>query len=225
MVYSDSGASLSKITDGTTLAIKTTNNAITHKQATLFIPQNSMGIEPIITWNNTNGKIEVTIKHIYSKYETVDKYVFSSDAEVVMTSNTNCVHNPIRFAGVESTCTSKGNIEHYKCSNCNKTFLDYICSSPIEDVELPILEHEYSKWYDEIPPTTTSKGVKGYYYCENCEEYFDEDYEIIDDLIIPQIKNNNVNTGGCAGSVASSAYCLITLLSFAIFIKMIKIKK
>ena len=40
-LYSDSGASFSQEKTDTTLALKTTNKAVTHKQATLFITKNA----------------------------------------------------------------------------------------------------------------------------------------------------------------------------------------
>ena len=58
-------------------------------------------------------------------------------------------------------------------------------------VDVPVGDHAYGEWIEEIPASNYEAGVKGHYTCSVCGKHFDEDYnEMTDeDLVIEQLIN------------------------------------
>lgn len=73
------------------------------------------------------------------------------------------------------TCTTDGNIEHYKCNVCGDLFEDAgaVKSLTEEQVKIPA-GHEYGDLVPKQEPTCTKTGMQAHYKCSVCNKYFDE---------------------------------------------------
>ena len=73
------------------------------------------------------------------------------------------------------TCTTDGNIEHYKCNVCGDLFADAggVNSLTEEDVKIPA-GHEYGDLVPKQEPTCKLTGMQAHYKCSVCNKYFDE---------------------------------------------------
>ena len=72
------------------------------------------------------------------------------------------------------TCTTDGNIEHYKCNVCGDLFEDAgaVKSLTEEQVKIPA-GHDYTQMVGLVSPTCSSKGMKAHFRCHNCDKYFE----------------------------------------------------
>ena len=73
------------------------------------------------------------------------------------------------------TCTTDGNIEHYKCNVCGDLFEDAgaVKSLTEEQVKIPA-GHEYGDLVPKQEPTCKQTGMQAHYKCSVCNKYFDE---------------------------------------------------
>ena len=73
------------------------------------------------------------------------------------------------------TCTTDGNIEHYKCNVCGDLFEDAgaVKSLTEEQVKIPA-GHEYGDLVPKQEPTCKLTGMQAHYKCSVCNKYFDE---------------------------------------------------
>lgn len=73
------------------------------------------------------------------------------------------------------TCTTDGNIEHFKCNVCGDLFADAggVYSLTEEQVKIPA-GHEYGDLVPKQEPTCTQTGMQAHYKCSVCNKYFDE---------------------------------------------------
>ena len=73
------------------------------------------------------------------------------------------------------TCTTDGNIEHYKCNVCGDLFEDAGAVNQLteEKVKIPA-GHEYGDLVPKQEPTCTQTGMQAHYKCSVCNKYFDE---------------------------------------------------
>jgi len=47
--------------------------------------------------------------------------------------------------------------------------------------------HNYGEWISEEPAQVGKEGKLGHYHCQDCNTYFDEDYNVLNDLTIPAL--------------------------------------
>ena len=47
-------------------------------------------------------------------------------------------------------------------------------------------DHKY-EWNDEVPASCTSEGTLGHYHCSNCDQNFDENYKVLESLVIDKV--------------------------------------
>ena len=73
------------------------------------------------------------------------------------------------------TCTTDGNIEHFKCNVCGDLFEDAggVNLLTEEKVKIPA-GHEYGDLVPKQEPTCTQTGMQAHYKCSVCNKYFDE---------------------------------------------------
>ena len=73
------------------------------------------------------------------------------------------------------TCTTDGNIEHFKCNVCGDLFADAggVNSLTEEDVK-ESAGHEYGDLVPKQEPTCKQTGMQAHYKCSACNKYFDE---------------------------------------------------
>ena len=86
------------------------------------------------------------------------------------------------------TCTTDGNIEHFKCNVCGDLFEDAggVNLLTEEKVKIPA-GHEYGDLVPKQEPTCTKTGMQAHYKCSVCNKYFDESKteKIVAELTIP----------------------------------------
>ena len=86
----------------------------------------------------------------------------------------NHMHTTTLVPETPKTCTTDGNIEHYKCNVCGDLFKDAgaVNSLTEEQVKIPA-GHEYTQMVGLVSPTCSSKGMKAHFRCHNCDKYFE----------------------------------------------------
>ena len=87
----------------------------------------------------------------------------------------NHTHTTTLVHAVPKTCTTDGNIEHFKCNVCGDLFADAggVNSLTEEQVKIPA-GHEYGDLVPKQEPTCTQTGMQAHYKCSVCNKYFDE---------------------------------------------------
>lgn len=87
----------------------------------------------------------------------------------------NHTHTTTLVPATPKTCTTDGNIEHFKCNVCGDLFEDAggVTSLTEEDVKIPA-GHEYGDLVPKQEPTCTQTGMQAHYKCSVCNKYFDE---------------------------------------------------
>ena len=174
LVYalSTDSASLSTAKTDKTLALVTTNNAVTHKQATVFITKMPNGKEPTVTKNIVNGNLQVSVSYINNNTETTDTYTFYSDKEVEVYTSKH-THDLTRVQGVDATCTSGGSLEYYLCSGCNRKFADSLGETLVEDIQISALGHS-ATFVQATQGNCKENGYIAHYYCSRCNTCYQE---------------------------------------------------
>ena len=78
-------------------------------------------------------------------------------------------HNMAFFEAKDATCTEKGSIHYWYCSDCGKNFSDKDGITEINgSVELPALGHDLVH-HNAQAPTCTEKGWEAYDTCSRCD--------------------------------------------------------
>ena len=73
------------------------------------------------------------------------------------------------------TCTTDGNIEHFKCNVCGDLFEDAGGAKSLTEEQVKISAgHEYGDLVPKQEPTCTQTGMGAHYKCSVCNKYFDE---------------------------------------------------
>ena len=87
----------------------------------------------------------------------------------------NHTHTTTLVPATPKTCTTDGNIEHYKCNVCGDLFEDAgaVKSLTEEKVKIPA-GHEYGDLVPKQEPTCKQTGMQAHYKCSVCNKYFDE---------------------------------------------------
>ena len=111
------------------------------------------------------------------------------------------------------TCTTDGNIEHYKCNVCGDLFEDAgaVKSLTEEQVKRPA-GHDYTQMVGLVSPTCSSKGMKAHFRCHNCDKYFElgsyaeVSAESLEIAIDPNAHNTTHNDGSEANCSVTGIY-------------------
>ena len=100
----------------------------------------------------------------------------------------NHTHSITLVPATPKTCTTDGNIEHFKCNVCGDLFADAggVNSLTEEQVKIPA-GHEYGDLVPKQEPTCKQTGMQAYYKCSVCNKYFDESKteKTVEELTIP----------------------------------------
>lgn len=86
------------------------------------------------------------------------------------------------------TCTTDGNIEHYKCNVCGDLFEDAGAVKSLTEEQVKTLAgHEYGDLVPKQEPTCKLTGMQAHYKCSVCNKYFDESKteKNVEELTIP----------------------------------------
>lgn len=109
----------------------------------------------------------------------------------------NHMHTTTLVPATPKTCTTDGNIEHYKCNVCGDLFADAGAVNQLTEGQVKIpAGHEYGDLVPKQEPTCTQTGMQAHYKCSVCNKYFDESKteKTVDELTIP-INPNAHNFG------------------------------
>ena len=113
-----------------------------------------------------------------------DKY-YKGKAIVSVIDHT---HTTTLVPATPKTCTTDGNIKHFKCNVCGDLFEDAgaVKSLTEEQVKIPA-GHEYGDLVPKQEPTCTQTGMQAHYKCSVCNKYFDESktQKTVAELTIP----------------------------------------
>ena len=98
------------------------------------------------------------------------------------------MHSISLVPATPKTCTTDGNIEHFKCNVCGDLFEDAggVNLLTEEKVKIPA-GHEYGDLVPKQEPTCTKTGMQAHYKCSVCNKYFDESKteKTVEELTIP----------------------------------------
>ncbi len=86
------------------------------------------------------------------------------------------------------TCTTDGNIEHYKCNVCGDLFADAGAVNQLTEGQVKIpAGHEYGDLVLKQESTCKQTGMQAHYKCSVCNKYFNESKteKTVDELTIP----------------------------------------
>ena len=100
----------------------------------------------------------------------------------------NHTHTTTLVPATPKTCTTDGNIEHYKCNVCGDLFADAGAVNQLTEGQVKIpAGHEYGDLVPKQEPTCTQTGMQAHYKCSVCNKYFDESKteKTVDELTIP----------------------------------------
>jgi hypothetical protein len=82
--------------------------------------------------------------------------------------------HPLNYVyATDSTCSTEGNIEHYHCVACNKSFTDYSGKTNITKIKTDKSPHTPGEWIITVSPTTTAPG-KQIKKCTECNAIVEE---------------------------------------------------
>lgn len=84
-------------------------------------------------------------------------------------------HSITLVSETPKTCTTDGNIAHFKCNVCGDLFADAGGVNVLteEQVKIPA-GHEYGDLVPKQEPTCKQTGMQAHYKCSVCNKYFDE---------------------------------------------------
>lgn len=82
-------------------------------------------------------------------------------------------HTPVHFAAEKATCTEDGNVEYWKCSECNKIFSDPDLTDELTDITIPKTGHDYRS--EVVSSTCKEKGYTEH-TCANCGDSYKDTY-------------------------------------------------
>lgn len=125
----------------------------------------------------------------------------------------NHTHTTTLVPEKPKTCTTDGNIEHYKCNVCGDLFEDAgaVKSLTEEQVKIPA-GHDYTQMVGLVSPTCSSKGMKAHFRCHNCDKYFElgsyaeVSAESLEIDIDPNAHNTTHNDGSEANCSVTGIY-------------------
>ncbi len=78
-----------------------------------------------------------------------------------------CEHNLTRVNRTEPTCIKEGNISHYKCSLCGKTYFDEKAETELSAENIAVAKVKHT-----IEHYAAKQGVAEYWRCISCDSYF-----------------------------------------------------
>ena len=138
-----------------------------------------------VTWNvyynssddtkiSQDGVLTVGIDETATKIgvEATSKGGYLREIPVTIIDHT---HITTLVPATPKTCTTDGNIQHYKCNVCGDLFEDVgaVKSLTEEQVKIPA-GHEYGDLVPKQEPTCKQTGMQAHYKCSVCNKYFDE---------------------------------------------------
>ena len=116
----------------------------------------------------------------------IDETATKIQVQATSKGNTNCTntiwvtiinhtHTISLVPATPKTCTTDGNIKHFKCNVCGDLFADARGVNVLteEQVKIPA-GHEYGDLVPKQEPTCTQTGMQAHYKCSVCNKYFDE---------------------------------------------------
>lgn len=124
-------------------------------------------IIPADELNETDGKKNVISLVAYD----AENNVIGRNFVTVITQK--CIHEFEHYIKNDATCESEGNIEYWKCVNCNKTYNGEDAKESVleNDIVLPMLGHDI-KHIESVSPGCSSAGNIEYWKCSRCGKVY-----------------------------------------------------
>ena len=140
-----------------------------------------------VTWNvyysssadttiSQDGVLTVGIDETATKIQVQATSKGDTDCiKIIWVTIINHTHTTTLVHAVPKTCTTDGNIEHFKCNVCGDLFADAGAVNQLteEQVKIPA-GHEYGDLVPKQEPTCKQTGMQAHYECSVCNKYFDE---------------------------------------------------
>lgn len=155
---------------------------------TKYNPDEEGSYDVNLTFKDFSDKYTVTVARAPHTYEQkivnatcgtdgVVKYVCKDcNSEIEGYTIPATGHKMTYIPGVNATCEKEGRREYWKCSECEKYFVDEKGENEIteEDLVIPLGSHDME--HHEAVEATCKEGNIEYWYCKICKKYFsDED--------------------------------------------------
>lgn len=90
-----------------------------------------------------------------------------SDGDGAQETEQACEHNLSRVNRTEPTCTQEGNISHYKCTLCGRTYFDDKAKTELTAENIAIAKVSHT-----IEHYKATESIAEYWRCIACEKYF-----------------------------------------------------
>ena len=101
--------------------------------------------------------VEENIEQIEEQIEVIEE-----EQEEVHT------HTLVKYDAIDATCTGKGRVAYFECSECGMKFVDETAEEQIEVVDIEALGHE-EVHHEAKPATCTESGHNEYVTCSRCD--------------------------------------------------------
>ncbi len=111
-------------------------------------------------------------------------------------------HSIIFVEEVLATHVEDGNIEHYLCTTCGKTYADGNWSEELTNVVIPALGHKFEV-IEAVSPSCTKEGIKTLtciecgYICEELEPALGHRWDYYEDVVFPTCTEDGIKTYTC----------------------------
>lgn len=105
-----------------------------------------------------------------------------------------------KVESVEPTCSKEGNIEHYICNGCKKTFSDPELENELNDVSIPLDDSKHSKsvFVEGKVPDNIHTGLVEHYECEACHKAYKDEALTVkmseEEVVLPKDPSNKVKS-------------------------------
>ena len=131
---------------------------------------------------------------------------FSDPFAQIIIDNIKTERNPDNHTSIskvdrsEPTCIKEGNIEHYICNGCKRTFTDDSLENEIMDVSIPKDgdNHSNAVFVEGKIPDNIHTGITEHYECEACHKAFKDEALTTEmskeEVIIPKDPSNKVKS-------------------------------
>jgi len=107
----------------------------------------------------------------------------NTDGQCDVCKEDMCDHVIEHVDATPETCTTAGNIAHYKCSECNRLYANEDGTGRMDedDVVIKAIAHKNAAKQKEVAATCVAAGVKAHFVCPDCDgKYLTKTIDAVD---------------------------------------------